>query len=147
MTLQKGFTPLHIASNLGSKGIIEALILHGSCLNKQSKVRIVPAGRTTGVEKIWQLSVSVTERQHPLAPGMSGERNGYSRAFDNERRRLQLSEQCEWVSVLVYAVHPWLWHVYVNGGRFWRTRASRTVLAPSLSPLAPYRHSFRWKFR
>jgi ankyrin repeat protein len=39
--LQKGFTPLHVASSKGSRGIIEALVQHGASLNHQSKVSII----------------------------------------------------------------------------------------------------------
>jgi hypothetical protein len=38
LSLQKGYTPLHLASTKGCRGIIEALVLHGASINHQSQV-------------------------------------------------------------------------------------------------------------
>ena len=41
LCLQKGYTPLHLASTKGCRGIIEALVQHGASINHQSQVMYI----------------------------------------------------------------------------------------------------------
>ncbi|XP_063226202.1 ankyrin repeat and death domain-containing protein 1A-like isoform X2 [Bacillus rossius redtenbacheri] len=48
---QRGFTPLHFASSLGCRGIIESLLQYGSCINSKSKNGSTPLHLACQAEK------------------------------------------------------------------------------------------------